>query len=80
MPPKKKLAGVIKLQIKAGVATPAPPVGPALGRGEGSFDDDFELTRSRAVGSDVLLDLRPRTDDGFVMSALYDGPLLFATC
>ena len=55
-------------------------VGPALGRGEGSFADDFELTRSRAVGSDVLLDLRPRTDDGFVMSALYDGPLLFATC
>ena len=32
MPPKKKLAGVIKLQIKAGVATPAPPVGPALGQ------------------------------------------------
>ena len=32
MPPKKKLAAVIKLQIKAGVATPAPPVGPALGQ------------------------------------------------
>jgi large subunit ribosomal protein L11 len=32
MPPKKKLAGVIKLQIKAGAATPAPPVGPALGQ------------------------------------------------
>src|ERR1700710_2568505 len=32
MPPKKKLAGVIKLQIKAGLATPAPPVGPALGQ------------------------------------------------
>jgi large subunit ribosomal protein L11 len=32
MPPKKKLAAVVKLQIKAGQATPAPPVGPALGQ------------------------------------------------
>src|SRR5919199_1964188 len=31
MPPKKKLSAVIKLQIQAGQATPAPPVGPALG-------------------------------------------------
>ncbi|HEY0501599.1 MAG TPA: 50S ribosomal protein L11 [Kutzneria sp.] len=33
MPPKKKkLAAIIKLQIKAGLANPAPPVGPALGQ------------------------------------------------
>ena len=32
MPPKKKVAGYIKLQIQAGQATPAPPVGPALGQ------------------------------------------------
>ena len=34
MPPKKrkKLTAVIKLQIKAGMANPAPPVGPALGQ------------------------------------------------
>ena len=32
MPPKKKLAAIIKLQISAGAATPAPPVGPALGQ------------------------------------------------
>jgi large subunit ribosomal protein L11 len=33
MPPKKKkVAGLIKLQIQAGAATPAPPVGPALGQ------------------------------------------------
>ena len=31
-PPKKKVAGLIKLQIKAGLANPAPPVGPALGQ------------------------------------------------
>ncbi|MDV6013158.1 50S ribosomal protein L11 [Haloechinothrix sp. LS1_15] len=34
MPPKKKkkLAAIIKLQIEAGAANPAPPVGPALGQ------------------------------------------------
>ncbi|MEU6266512.1 50S ribosomal protein L11 [Saccharopolyspora shandongensis] len=33
MPPKKKkLAAIIKLQIQAGQANPAPPVGPALGQ------------------------------------------------
>lgn len=32
MPPKKKVAGYIKLQIQAGAATPAPPIGPALGQ------------------------------------------------
>ena len=32
MPPKKKLAAIIKLQIQAGAANPAPPIGPALGQ------------------------------------------------
>ena len=32
MPPKKKITGLIKLQINAGAATPAPPIGPALGQ------------------------------------------------
>src|SRR5882724_9429190 len=32
MPPKKKISALIKLQINAGIATPAPPVGPALGQ------------------------------------------------
>jgi large subunit ribosomal protein L11 len=33
MPPRKrKLTAIVKLQIKAGMATPAPPVGPALGQ------------------------------------------------
>ncbi|MDD5805883.1 MAG: 50S ribosomal protein L11 [Eggerthellales bacterium] len=31
MAPKKKQTGFVKLQIAAGAATPAPPVGPALG-------------------------------------------------
>jgi len=31
-PKKKKVTGLIKLQIPAGTANPAPPVGPALGQ------------------------------------------------
>jgi hypothetical protein len=54
-------------------------VGEAIGRG-GSFSDDLKLSSSKAVGNDVMLDLRPRAKTGFVLSALYDGPVLFATC
>ncbi|MGB9694431.1 MAG: 50S ribosomal protein L11 [Caldisericaceae bacterium] len=32
MAKKKKVIGLVKLQIEAGKATPAPPVGPALGQ------------------------------------------------
>ncbi len=32
MPPKKKLVKTFTLQLPAGQATPAPPVGPALGQ------------------------------------------------
>lgn len=33
MPPKaKKVSAIVKLQVPAGQATPAPPVGPALGQ------------------------------------------------
>src|SRR6185295_4608952 len=32
MPPKKKLVKTFTLQLPAGAATPAPPVGPALGQ------------------------------------------------
>ena len=31
MPPKKKVAAIVKIAIQAGSATPAPPVGTALG-------------------------------------------------
>jgi large subunit ribosomal protein L11 len=31
MPPKKKINAVVKVQLQAGQATPAPPVGTALG-------------------------------------------------
>ncbi|MGA1024051.1 MAG: 50S ribosomal protein L11 [Aquiluna sp.] len=32
MAPKKNAVGLIKLQIQAGAANPAPPIGPALGQ------------------------------------------------
>ena len=32
MPPKKKIAALVKVQLQAGAATPAPPIGPALGQ------------------------------------------------
>ena len=34
MAPPKKINGYVKLQIEAGTATPAPPVGPALGQAQ----------------------------------------------
>lgn len=54
-------------------------VGDAPGRGV-SFSDDFKLTRSLTQGSEVVLDLHPRQPTGYVLSSLYDGPVLFATC
>lgn len=54
-------------------------VGDAPGRGV-SFTDAFRLTTSRATGGDVILDLTPKEKTGYVLSALYDGPLVFATC
>lgn len=54
-------------------------VGEAPGRG-GSFSDDLRLTTSRTDGAAVLLELRPKARTGFVLSALDNGPVLFATC
>ncbi|RLV47681.1 hypothetical protein D9V37_16120 [Nocardioides mangrovicus] len=54
-------------------------VGPAVGRA-GSYADDFRLTRSRTDGDAVLLTAKPRAKDGFVLSQVDDGPVLFATC
>ncbi|MEO0140103.1 MAG: 50S ribosomal protein L11 [candidate division WOR-3 bacterium] len=56
MPPKKKkeLIAVVKLQLPAGQATPAPPVGPALGQHGadiGGFIKAFnEATRGKEPG------------------------------
>ena len=39
MPPKKKIAAVVKIQIAAGAASPAPPVGTALGPHGGNMSE-----------------------------------------
>jgi hypothetical protein len=54
-------------------------VGEAPGRG-GSFSDDLSLVSSRTDGSAVMLEFRPKDRTGFVLSALDNGPVLFATC
>ena len=54
-------------------------VGEAPGRG-GSFSDDLTLVSSRTDGAAVMLALRPKAKSGFVLSALDNGPVLFATC
>ena len=51
----QKVVGVIKLQIPAGKATPAPPVGPALGQhgvNIGQFTKDFN---ERTASDDGLI-------------------------
>ena len=49
----QKVEGVIKLQIPAGQATPAPPVGPALGQhgvNIGQFTKDFNERTKNDMG------------------------------
>ena len=48
----KKVEGYIKLQIEAGKATPAPPVGPALGQHGVNivqFTKESQYTRIRVL-------------------------------
>lgn len=54
-------------------------VGEAAGRGE-SFADRFELRTSRTDGDAVVLQLGPKGKTGFALSAINNGPVLFATC
>jgi hypothetical protein len=54
-------------------------VGDAPGRG-GSFSDDLDLISARTDGPAVVLEFRPKTKTGFVLSGLDNGPVLFATC
>src|SRR5699024_8806224 len=60
MPPKKKVAGLIKLQIDAGAATPAPPIGPALGQHGGNimeFCKAYNAATEAHRGSVLLVDI-----------------------
>ena len=56
MASKKKVEGYIKLQIEAGKATPAPPVGPALGQyGVNIVDFTKQFNAQTADKGDLLI-------------------------
>lgn len=51
----KKVTGMIKLQIPAGAATPAPPVGPALGQAGVNIMDFVKNFNARTAGQTGLI-------------------------
>ncbi len=51
----KRIVGLIKLQIPAGKATPAPPVGPALGQHQVNIMDFCKAFNARTAGQDGLI-------------------------
>ena len=63
MAPKKKVTGLIKLQIKAGAANPAPPIGPALA-----------LLEARSVDSTPALSLAPVPRASLSCACVVGGP------
>lgn len=64
----KKVASVIKLQIKAGQANPAPPVGPALGQHGVNIQDfctRFNEATKEAMGDVVPVEINVYDDRSF---------------
>ncbi len=51
----KKVVGMIKLQIPAGAATPAPPVGPALGQAGVNIMDFVKNFNARTAAQSGLI-------------------------
>ena len=51
----KKVTGYVKLQIAAGKATPAPPVGPALGQAGVNIMDFCKTFNARTQGQEGLI-------------------------
>ena len=49
----KKVTGQVKLQITAGKATPAPPVGPALGQAQVNIMEFCKQFNDRTKGPDI---------------------------
>ncbi len=49
----KKINGYVKLQITAGKATPAPPVGPALGQAQVNIMEFCKQFNERTKGPDI---------------------------
>lgn len=69
----KKLAGVVKLQLPAGKATPAPPVGPALGQygiNIMAFVKEYNEKTASQAGSIVPVEITIYSDRSFVAKLL----------
>jgi large subunit ribosomal protein L11 len=50
----KKITGYVKLQIEAGKATPAPPVGPALGQAQVNIMEFCKQFNARTQNKEVV--------------------------
>ena len=64
----KKVTGYIKLQIPAGKATPAPPVGPALGQhgvNIGAFTKEFNAKTADQAGMIIPVVITVYSDRSF---------------
>lgn len=64
----KKIAGIVKLQLPAGGATPAPPVGPALGQYGANimqFVKEYNATTASQAGAVVPVEITIFADRSF---------------
>ena len=64
----KKIAGVVKLQLPAGAATPAPPVGPALGQFGANimqFVKEYNAATASQAGAIVPVEITIYADRSF---------------
>jgi len=67
----KKIRAVIKLQLEAGKATPAPPVGPALGQHGANimaFCKEYNERTSPQAGSIIPVEVTVYEDRSFVFA------------
>src|SRR5450755_3458317 len=53
MAPPKKVTGYVKLQIEAGKATPAPPIGPALGQAQVNIMEFCKQFNARTTNKEL---------------------------
>lgn len=78
----KKLVAVVKLQLMAGKATPAPPVGPALGQygiNIMGFVKEYNEKTSSQAGGVVPVEVTIYSDRSFVAKLLTPQPNLGQT-
>jgi large subunit ribosomal protein L11 len=64
----KKIAGIVKLQLAAGAATPAPPVGPALGQYGANimgFVKEYNAATASQAGAIVPVEITIYADRSF---------------